>query len=327
MKHQIGTGQAGEAESVLSRRLLTPRPAKLCFCAVLIAALQPATPISGAREAHDASFWKAIKDHNFAVPSHESAGALALEMADLAASTDPSLRDGCGYETLAAWIYRNNLLTGEQLETLRRKLLPAMISHIGESDNDTVFGRSFSALYMSILAAQDLRKSFLSAIAFKETLNTALQCYAEEKDLRGYVPGKGWAHATAHVADLLKFLARNPHLSADDQKRIVSSISQRCRTAHLVFTWGEDARMAAALLSVVDRKDFDASPFETWFQALITENKELWKSPAIDAEAYASVRTQANVLAHLAAKSAPRKDNSAQSRFRDALQATLGKVD
>jgi hypothetical protein len=102
---------------------------------------------------------------------------------------------------------------------------------------------------------------------------------------------------------------------------------QRCRTAHLVFTWGEDARMAAALLSVVDRRDFDASPFEMWFQALITENQELWKSPAIDAEAYASVRVQGNVLAHLAAKSAPEKANIAQPSFRDALRATLAKVD
>jgi hypothetical protein len=202
-----------------------------------------------------------------------------------------------------------------------------MISHIGASEDDTVFARSFSALYMSILAAQDLRKPFLSAGAFKETLDTALRCYAEEKDLRGYVPVKGWAHATAHVADLLKFLARSPHLSAEDQKRIVSGVWQRCRTAHLVFTWGEDARMAAALLSVVDREDFDASPFKTWFQALIAENKELWKSPTIDAEAYASVRVQANVLAHLAAKSASQKDNVAPASFRDALQATLSKVD
>ena len=298
----------------------------LCFCAVLIAVLQAAPSISAAGETHDAAFWKAIKDHNFAVPSQESAGALALEIANLAASTDPSLRDGCGYETLVAWIYRDNLLTGEHLETLRRKLLPRMISHIGESDNDTVFARSFSALYMSILAAQDLRKPFSSAAAFKETLDTALRCYAEEKDLRGYVPGKGWAHATAHVADLLKFLARSPHLSAEDQKRIVNGVSQRCRTAHLVFTWGEDARMAAALVSIVDRKDFSASPFETWFQALITENKELWKSPTIDAEAYASVRVQANVLAHLAAKNGMQKDSIPQL-FRDALGEALSKVD
>jgi hypothetical protein len=126
---------------------------------------------------------------------------------------------------------------------------------------------------------------------------------------------------------LLKFLGRNPKLSVEGQKKIVAAIAQRCRTASSVFVWGEDARMAAALLSVVDRKDFDALPFETWFQALITENKELWRSPPINAEAYASVRTQANVLAHLAAKSAPRKDNIAQSRFLDALQATLGKVE
>jgi hypothetical protein len=293
----------------------------------LIAALQPAQSISAASEVHDAPFWNAIKEHNFALPSHESAGVLALEIADLAASTDPSLRDSCGYETLAAWIYRDNLVTGEQLEALRRKLLPAMTSHIGESQNDTVFRRSFSALYMSILAAQDLRKPFLAAAGFKETLDTALRCYAEEKDLRGYVPVKGWAHATAHVADLLKLLARSSHLSAEDQKRIVDGVSQRCRTAHVVFTWGEDARMAAALLSIVDRKDFDASSFESWFQVLITENNELWKSPAINADAYASVRAQANVLAHLEAKRVAEKNNGAPPSFRDALQAVLAKVD
>jgi hypothetical protein len=299
----------------------------LYCCAILIAALQPSRPLLAAAIAHDPSFWKTIKEQNFAVPSHESTSALALEIADLATSTDPSLRDSCGYETLAAWIYRDNLFAGEELEALRAKLLPAMIAHIGESDNDTVFGRSFSALYMSILAAQDLRKPFLSPAAFKETLDTALRCYAEEKDLRGYVPVKGWAHATAHVADLLKFLARSRHLSVEDQKRIVGGVSQRCRAAHLVFTWGEDARMAAALLSVVDRTDFDAAPFEAWFQALIAEHEKLWKSSAMDTEAYASVRMQANVLAHLAAKSAPEKDHVARSRFRNALLATLGKVD
>lgn len=151
-------------------------------CAILIVALLSASPSQSATgDVHDAAFWKAIKDHNFAVPSQESAGALALEIADLAASTDPSLRDGCGYEILGAWIYRNNLLTGEQLEALRAKLVPAMISHIGESENDTVFGRSFSALYMSILAAEDLQKPFLSTAAFAETLDAALKCYAEEK--------------------------------------------------------------------------------------------------------------------------------------------------
>jgi hypothetical protein len=83
----------------------------------------------------------------------------------------------------------------------------------------------------------------------------------------------------------------------------------------------------ADLLKFLDRKHFDASPFQTWFQALITENKELWKSPAIDAKTYASVRVQANVPARLETKTAPEKDNIAPPSFRDALQATLSKVD
>jgi Protein of unknown function (DUF2785) len=301
-------------------------PNRFPRCTILIVALLH-VPIVAASASHDAGFWKAIREHNFAVPEHHSVGALVLEIADLAAETDPTLRDECGYEILAAWIYRDNLLSGEQLEALRRKLLPAMISHVGESENDTIFGRSFSALYMSILAAQDLRKPFLSAAAFKETLDTALRCYAGEKDLRGYVPDNGWAHATAHVADLLKFLARNGQLSVQDQKRIVAGVSQRCRTARSVFVWAEDARMAAALLSIVDRKDFDVSTFDEWFKGLIAEYKKLWTVPNINTAAYVSVRTQTNVLAHLAAKVASQKNNEVPRDFRDTLNATLSQVD
>ena len=202
-----------------------------------------------------------------------------------------------------------------------------MISHIGESENDTVLGRSFSALYMSILAAQDLQKPFLSDSAFKETLETALQCYASEKDVRGYVPVKGWAHATAHIADLLKFLARNPKLSGEDQKKIIAAIAQRCRTVPSVFVWGEDGRIAAAVLSIVDGKDFDQSSFDEWFKALITENKHLWKEPRIDIPEYVSVRTQSNVVVQLVAKIVAQKEDDAARRFRDVLNEVLNRMD
>ena len=36
--------------------------------------------------------------------------------------------------------------------------------------------------------------------------------YVRERDLRGFVPGKGWAHAVAHGADALGALGRLPHL-------------------------------------------------------------------------------------------------------------------
>ena len=301
-------------------------PSRFRSYTIMVIALLRAL-IVAAYGSHDTGFWKTIRENDFAVPEGERVSALVLELADLAADTDPILRDECGYEILAAWVYRRNLLSGEQLEVLRRKLLPAMTFHIGESDTDTVFRRSFSALYMSVLAAEDLRKPFLSSAAFKEMLDGALRCYTDEKDLRGYVPKKGWAHATAHVADLLKFLARNPQLSLEDQKRIVTEVSQRCRTAPSVFAWGEDARMAAALLSLVDRKDFNASIFDGWFKRLIAEHQELWKGPNIDTAAYVSVRAQANVLAHLSAKVASQKNTDIPQSFREALNAILTQIE
>lgn len=288
----------------------------------------PATVLcAGAGRRHDAAFWKAIKEANFAVPATESAGQLALELPALAASTDPALRDGCGYEILAAWVYRDHLLSGEQLEALRLKLSPGMTAHLGEPENDTIFLRSFSALYLSILAAEDLRHPFLSPPAFKQTLDLALQSYAREKDLRGYVPGKGWAHATAHVADLLKFLGRSPHLSKEEQKLIVNAIAQRCRNAGSIFVHGEDARMAAALLSIAERKDCDVEVFRSWCDQLTKDFEQLWKSTDLNLQAYASVRLQTDVLVYLLAKIARRNDTTIPANLREAIGATLNKVD
>src|SRR5260370_40973803 len=100
---------------------MTSTRSGLCCCAILIAALQPVLSISAAGETHSAGFWKTIKEHNFAVPAHESAGALALEIGDLAASTSPAPRGSSGDENLAAWIYRENFFTTEKLGAPRAK--------------------------------------------------------------------------------------------------------------------------------------------------------------------------------------------------------------
>ena len=281
------------------------------------------TSLLGATSPHDLAFWRSIKAHDYAVPSGESIERLAFEIVDLAGETDPALRDECGYEILANWVYGKNLLSADQLEAVRRKLIPGMTFHIGESDNPTIFQRSFSALYLSILAAQDLRKSFLSDAAFRETLGTALESYKSEKDLRGYTPEQGWAHATAHNADLLKFLSRNSKLTTADQRRVVEGIAQRCRTVSSVFVWGEDARIAAALASVIERKDFDPSVFDSWFQAVTDENKQLWKAPTLDTASYVRVRTQANVLAQLAARLAGKPPNDAPAAFLNTLNKVV----
>lgn len=273
----------------------------------------------------DRTFWKGIVERGYAVPEGETAGALALDLVDLLGSPDPELRDAFGYEVLAVWVYRDGRLSPGELEAVRKKLLAGLTAGIGETGSDSTFRRSFSALDLSVLAAHDLKAPWMTDEAFAATLDAALSYLAAEKDLRGFEPGKGWVHATAHTADLLKFLSRSPRLTPAGQRRIVKGIANRLRSAGLVFTWGEDARLAQALLSVLRRKDVAAEPFTEWFTALASESEALWKGP-LDPAAYPRVRAQLNALAHLAALVAREEPGSVPTGLAKALAETLRKT-
>lgn len=289
------------------------------------AALLFALPAAAQPKVHDRAFWTALATKEFAVPEGESAGGLALEAADLLSSPDPTLRDGIGYEALARWVYGAGLVPPADLERLRLKLQAGLKTGLGESTGEAAFGRSFSALGLSILAAADLKRPTFPQEAFDDLLSASIAYLGAEKDLRGFVAGSGWVHATAHTGDVLKFLARNPKLSPAGQARIVAAVAGRLQTAGVVFAWGEDERLALALVSLTRRKDFDPKPFEAWFGAVSAENAALWRNgPAIDPGAFVPVRAQKQALVHLAALLA--REEAAPGPFRKTLDTTLGKL-
>lgn len=293
--------------------------------AAVAAALLLASPAAGPPPARDRSFWTSLAAKDFAVPEGESPGALALEVAGLLASPDPALRDGVGYEALARWVWRDGLVPPADLERLRRRLQEALKTGLGETSADSAYGRSFSAIGLSILAAADLKTPWMTQEAFDDLLAAAVAYLLAEKDVRGFVPGGGWVHATAHTADLLKFLARSPRLTTSGQSRIVAAVSSRLSTAGVVFTWGEDERLAQALLSVARRKNLDPKPFEVWLAALSAENTALWKNgPSIDPAAFVRVRAQKQALVHLAALLA--REEAPPEALRKALNEALAKL-
>ena len=225
-----------------------------------------AAPAAGS--SHDIRFWTTLKHNDFKLAPGASAGALTLEATDFLSSTDPTLRDGIAYEALAAWIHRDHLLRADELELVRKKLVGQARKGVDGGDADEIFGRSFALLGLSVLAAQDIRQPFMSPAARAEVLGLGLAALEREQDLRGFVVDKGWAHITAHSADLLKFLARNPKTTPAQATLIVEHVAERVRTAGIVFVWGEDARLAAALDAVAERADVDPTPLSTWCDRL-----------------------------------------------------------
>lgn len=268
----------------------------LSFIALLALLMAPL----GGAAAHDKAYWQALRAERFKLRPDEPVLPMVLEAAALLGSTDPELRDGIAYEAMVAWVYEEPRLDAAGLEQLRTTLVANAQRGLGEPESDGLFLRSFSTLALSVLAATDLKRPFLGQPQFDEVLNLAIAALAGERDLRGYVAGKGWGHATAHDADLLKFLARSHWLRAEQQPRIVDAVAARLRGAGQVFVWGEDARLAAALASLARRPDADPAAFVAWFKRLGEEHEAVW-SGAFEPSRYVAVRAQLNALAALGA--------------------------
>ena len=257
-------------------------------------------PAGGAAPGHDRSFWSGIARNRFEVPAGESADALVLELSAFLGSPDPELRDDFAYSIAAAWIYRDRRVSEKVLHELLRAWSANLRVGLGGTGSDTLFLRAFSALDLSLLAALDNQHPFLDGAEYAALLSAALAYLAGEKDLRAFDPRHGWMHATAHTADLLKFLARSPHLRPADQGRILEAVAAKLRTAGETFSHGENERLAAAVQSLVLREDFDAAAFTRFLADVAEPGVHLWdKGPLVDPARYAATQNAKDLLRSL----------------------------
>jgi hypothetical protein len=93
--------------------------------------------------------------------------------------------------------------------------------------------------------------------------------YSRERDLRGFVPGKGWAHAVAHGADALGALARSPVLGRLELTVILDVIADRLLTpTESFFVCGEGDRLAYATMHLLRRDILGIDVLEPWVARL-----------------------------------------------------------
>jgi Protein of unknown function (DUF2785) len=245
---------------------------------------------------HERDFWQSIAANHYAIPSGQSAFELSKDLSRLLSSPDPQLRDDLAYSILAHWIRSPQALGPEQLTTLADRWRSNLRVRIGENGTNSVLLRSFSALCLSSIAERELKTPFLGPGTYHSFLNDALQYLHDERDLRGYDGKLGWIHATAHTADLLQALAMNPMLSHEEQARIYDGITERVRTAPDVFSQGEQDRLAQTLLAILDRKDSDRQLFDTWLNAVESDDKAVWQITPLKPERLAVYQNHTYLL-------------------------------
>ena len=209
------------------------------------------------------SYWKQVAASGLAVPQDRPLGDLTAELTWMLGDTDPEMRDGTAYPTLATWVSRgvyDDLLAG-----LGDGMAAGLGVGLGERETDSVFRRSFSALVLGECLARDNERPLVPGGKVLEWGDRLATWLLRERDLRGYVPGKGWAHGVAHGADALGTLAQSPHVAANELTVILDVIADRVLLpVDRLFSNGEPDRLAAATMGVLRRNILQLRVIEPW---------------------------------------------------------------
>jgi Protein of unknown function (DUF2785) len=226
----------------------------------------------------DKQFWLDIRETNFALPPEQSVEPLTEELFSYLEHTDPDLRDLIAYETFSNWL-EQGLYSSSELRAYILRLILNLQNGLGERDTDTVFARTFSALFLAEIVHYDNKHPFLDKDEVLNILAKGLNYLEEEMDPRGYVPEKGWAHALAHTADLLYVLASNRFLARENLEQILKQIAVKLTApTDWVYIHGEDDRLVRAVIAVYQRHLVS----QDWLAIITPDGNNGWKDSFMD---------------------------------------------
>ncbi len=213
------------------------------------------------------TFWERVMANGLEVPDDRPLGDLTAELTEMLGDRDPAVRDLIAYPTLAQWIAEG--VYDELLEGLGDGMAAGLSVGVGENGTDTVFRRSFSVLVLAECIERDNAEHLLPAATVVSWGDRVAGWFVRERDLRGWVPGKGWAHAVAHGADAIAALAASEAMQRLELTVLLDVVADRLLlpTDHFL-THGEPDRLARATMRVMRRDLVGLEVLEPWLARL-----------------------------------------------------------
>jgi len=240
----------------------------------------------------DKGFWISIAKNDYKIPNGHSLKELTKTLFSYLGSIDPELRDDIAYIVYANFLKRE-MYSKEDIRAHVNELLSNLETGIGEVESDTVFLRTFSVLLLAEIVHNDNKKPLLDEGQIQGILSKGLWYLDAERDPRGHIPVKGWAHALAHTADLMLVLGRNRQTTKDDLEQILNAISNKLiNSTNWVYIHGEDERLANAVTAILGRDLVSAEFLNDWLKSF-TEPEKSWEGAYMDegqAKAFQNVR-------------------------------------
>ncbi len=216
----------------------------------------------------ESAFWEQVAADGHRVPPDRPLTELTTELTSMLGDTDPYIREDIAFSTLATWIAEgvyDNLLEG-----LGDGMAAGLVIGLGTTSSDTVFRRSYSALVLTECLKRDNVAHLMPADTVLRWGDRAMSWLVRERDLRGYVPGKGRAHTVAHGADALAALAQADAIGRLELTVLLDVIADRLtEPTDFRLTSGEDDRVASATMTLLRRDILTMDVLDPWVTRLV----------------------------------------------------------
>ncbi|MDZ7671871.1 MAG: DUF2785 domain-containing protein [Halanaerobiales bacterium] len=211
-----------------------------------------------------------IVDNDYEVSTDVDYKELTNIMLENIGDTDPVLRDELIYMVMANWIDKD-IYSNKELKEILNICLDEdhLFYNIDSKEDDSVFTRTFSALQIAMLIYKDNSLDYLTQKEFNKTAKLVCSYYKIEKDLRGYIKNKGWAHSAAHGADIFVEIANNKKVQTKTLKNILDVVNSKIKVDNYIYFNNEDKRISKAVTAVIKANKLDDQYLSKWFNSLL----------------------------------------------------------
>lgn len=216
-----------------------------------------------------------IKDNNGIIPEEVNKYELAINMLENIGSNDSELRDDLILSILSEMIC-NDTLTDFQVKEILELALGEkhLFYNIDKEDEDAIFNRAFSVLIVACIlqkhnktqdpthgvnrepikySLEDVKDKLFTEDEILNIYNAVMKYFKIEKDVRGYVKVKGWAHSAAHTADAILQLVLCEEIKKEQLIEILTEIKEKICISYHVYVNYEEERLISAVIAIMER--------------------------------------------------------------------------
>ncbi|MCK8061596.1 MULTISPECIES: DUF2785 domain-containing protein [unclassified Fusibacter] len=219
---------------------------------------------------------KAVKAKGFELTESETVSDYLEAMLAHIGDPDAELRDELIYECFYFWIVKKDYLPGDEVKALCGKLLSDDYAfyQIGTTGDDSVLRRSFSILAMSPVLSYCLNKGCLNDSEVVEIKEKLIDYLMREKDTRGFVEAKGWAHSIAHCADALNYIVNFDSMREEDYLDVLNAVRDKLLMVDTCFGANEDERLSFLVsFTIIPEKRVGTDKISEWLATFVKVNE------------------------------------------------------